>query len=157
MRVNRGSELNGKHLQGIDPDKNATNQAQSKDGYVERLVKLEPAESISAYPVIMLAAGENTTWTRIVAAYSLLALTIFLRAMSSREEGKSIQWIQVGIAGVSFMIWVEVLNGTFGFVPMLIFFDLQGIASQVSAHSDFLVTLILVIWTISIPVIYIGD
>jgi len=105
----------------------------------------------------MLAAGSTVLWTQIVAAYTLLGLTVFLRALSSRQDGKKTQWIQVVIASISYVIWVEVLGGTFGVVPLLINLNLTDIAVQISLHSDFLITLALVVWTITIPILYIGD
>lgn len=124
----------------------------STDHYMERLVKLVPAESIAAYPLLSSLAEAQGQWAIILVAWTLLGVSIVLRWHATTAGVKGPQQKAVAIAAVSFVIWVYVMGGTFGLTAML-----GDLGEQFQSAKEFLAILALVIWTILIPVFYQGD
>lgn len=114
-------------------------QVQANDGYVDRLVKLVPAEAISAYIALVNVAGVSGTTanaetiadlqsatTIVNTGYTVemwyafgIALLILLVARvfgSMKVEGANIKtgevnWRMVGISLVAFVLWVYTIGG----------------------------------------------
>lgn len=155
MRINTGRDA----LAMDDLSHDATERGQdspSRDDYISRLVKLVPAESIAAYPILMNATSD-TMWTTIVTAWSLLLVTALLRWHKSKHPvTRKPQWTMVVIATVSFVIWVEAYGGSFG-----LHWALNSVYAELAAilqnESNYIITLALVLWTIIVPVFYTGD
>lgn len=126
------------------------------DSYMERLVKLVPAEAVAAYPLIKPLAVSVGDWAVWFLSWVLLGVVVVLRWQTTSVAGRGPQRTAVVIACVSFVIWVYVLKGDFGlssavqtFVPVA--------DTKIADTTEFLSTLALVIWTIVIPVFYRGD
>jgi len=111
------------------------------DFYMDRLVKLIPAEAITAYPflhsravdvaamvaekapgaaagstVAAAAAGPygSADWLPAGVAWLLLIVVILLRWQATRGPNGDAQWGAVLISAVSFLLWVPVLDGATG-------------------------------------------
>lgn len=110
----------------------------SADSYIERLVKLIPAEVIAVYMLgkdIVPGADQLGTGgddDRPGWALACLVFTFVLRAIMSvdftsiRElldptDDKKVQWLAVIVATISFALWVYVIGDTIAFVDRLPF------------------------------------
>lgn len=130
------------------------------DSYLERLVKLVPSEVIVAYPVLKGAAAPKIIdWALPLTAWILLAVVIVLRWHATTTPDRGPQWLAIVLSAISFVIWVNVIEGSFGLSWMA---GKMGALSLVdwstSAESQkFLSSLVLVLWTIIVPIIYKGD
>ncbi|MDX2307209.1 MAG: hypothetical protein NW216_03115 [Hyphomicrobium sp.] len=89
-------------------------------------------------------------WLLIAMAWLILALVVLLRWQATRGPGGP-QWGAVIIAAVSFMLWVPVMNGSFGIMDL--YSSLSGIAVP-DPIERFIPELLLVLWTILIPAFY---
>lgn len=154
-------------------------EAGGYDFYLDRLVKLIPAEAITAYPFLHSRAVEvadqvaktpvpangmiqSAAWLPVGVAWLLLIIVILIRWQSTRVPGQGAQWGTVIIAAISFLLWVPVLDGIAApgaaDVPSAfgIFDTLTG--WQVLAWPDevkkFVPELLLVLWTMIIPHFY---
>ena len=109
------------------------------DLYMDRLVKLIPAEAITAYPflhsravdvalsvaddkaalasnasaAVASTAGQfgSAAWLPAGVAWLLLLVVILLRWQATRGPGGAPQWGAVAISAVAFLLWVPVLDG----------------------------------------------
>ena len=96
-----------------------------EDPYMNRLVKLVPAEAVGPFPFLMDSAEKLTPMDggpRIAVyfvAWVLLLIVIVVRWRATSEPGKGPQWGAVLIAGVAFFIWVHVMHGDFGFEQII--------------------------------------
>ncbi len=149
----------------------------STDAYMDRLVKLIPAEAITAYPFLhsravdvalsvadpKIAAAQygSAAWLPAGVAWLLLMVVILLRWQATRGPDGDGQWGAVAISAVSFMLWVPVLDGvgstpamvgSFGIFHALI--DDWGLIHWAPAVQRFVPELLLVLWTILIPAFY---
>ena len=127
------------------------------DHYMERLVKLVPAESIAAYPLLHSLAVDQGNWAIFLVSWVLLVVSIILRWHATSVEGQGAQTTAVIIAAVSFFIWVYVMGGDFGLVALLQKMELLDPGSDFVSEVNFLAVMALVIWTILVPVFYKGD
>jgi hypothetical protein len=128
---------------------------------MERLVKLFPAEAISAFPLLMPLATQVGTWAVWVVAWTLLFVVIVLRWHATSAPQKGPQWPAVVVASISFVIWVYVMKGDFGFYELARHVWLgEGSsptdAGKVESATQFISSLALVVWTIVVPVFYQG-
>ena len=125
-----------------------------KNTYLERLVKLVPAETIGAYSVLK-ATTHGQWWELLTVAWSLLLVTGLIRWHESRDPANNIppQWPMVAIAMFSFFIWVQVMGGSFGvvFIAELIS---ETLAQALIGSEEFLAILFMVLWTIIVPYLY---
>lgn len=120
---------------------------QSTDQYIERLVKLIPAEVVGAYMV-----GKSIAPTEAYPEWALvcLILTFVLRALMSLESGRNslrqrVQWGAVIVATLSFLIWVSVLG------------DGIGWGERVLSVEVWQAQLAMLIWTPLVPYFVRGD
>jgi hypothetical protein len=127
---------------------------------MERLVKLFPAEAASAFPLPMPLTKDVGPWAVWVVAWTLLLVVVALRWHATATPERGPQWPAVAIAAVSFVIWVYVMKGDFGFHEVVRHVsDEAGSApaGQVEAATQFISSLSLVVWTILVPVSYQGQ
>lgn len=121
--------------------------------YLDRLIRLIPAEVVglylagraaieAAYPQIDAAAGEGVIWL----AWTLFCFaSVFLVrawATSDRSAGVGPQWGAVLIAAASFLVWVYSLGDGF---------------SRWGLWSPLLASLMLLAWSFVVPFLYKGD
>lgn len=111
--------------------------ADTAGAWMERLVKLVPAEILAVYLAGRPhAASIHGAWPLVC-----LALLLVVRVWGTRGRGKGPQWPAVGVAAVSFVIWV---------------FALDGRILGVSMSPD-LASLLVLVWTTLAPTLYRGD
>jgi len=128
------------------------------DNYLERLVKLVPAEAIAAFPLLQEIATGRGAWAEVLVAWVLLAVVIILRHHATNIPGEGAQWTAIIVAAVSFCIWVYVMGGDFGVNYFLVDAGTTPeAAAEMEKNVSFLSTLALVVWTIIVPVFYTGE
>lgn len=130
--------------QGIKPATEATNI----QSYMDKLIKLIPAEVIAIYLTGKGFFDPNlSNDLKIIGIWSwvCLLLVIIIRIWGTRDISnptKKIQWPAVVISAISFLIWVYAVTGNF----LGINFDNPKIVS-----------LVILVWTFIIPIFYKGD
>ena len=83
------------------------------DGYIEKLVKLIPAEGISLYPLgLSLLDKTATTQVKLWGIITLLVCILF-RVKATWKLGEGPQIVSIVIAAVSFVLWVLVNKDPF--------------------------------------------
>jgi hypothetical protein len=113
-------------------------------GYMDRLIKLIPAEVVGLYlvGVGMIPKGENVS----VAVWALvcLALVVLVRAYGTGDPAAKVppQWGAVAVASISFVIWVYNMPGPF---------QAYGIAVS------YIGSLMVLVWTFVVPIFYKGQ
>jgi len=120
---------------------------QNIQSYMERLIKLIPAEVIAIYLTGKGIAVSSTFlgyWSLIC-----LLLIIIVRIWGTRDTSnptKKIQWPAVVISAISFVIWVYAVDGYF-------------LSSNFNFESKekYIVSLVILVWTFIIPIFYKGD
>jgi hypothetical protein len=122
--------------------KGADQTSDTLDAYLERLLKLIPTEVVSIYPVGRSLIGDDAQqglW-----AVVCLGVCVLFRSRMTRGPNGRPQWTAVGIAAVSFVIWVYVLGA-----------HVLGL----SLPTEYKVwpALTLLAWTTVIPVFYTGS
>ena len=132
----------------------APGETGSSGAYLERLVKLVPAEAIGAYPLLMDAATKAGAWAQLLLCWALLGLVVLIRAKTTATDGNNAQWPAVAIAAVSCVIWIYAMGGDFGLSALM---AVLGVATANAADAIFLRNLALVSWTIVVPLYYKGD
>ena len=149
-----------------------------EDPYMNRLVKLVPAEAVGPYPFLMdyaekltPADGGGGRWAVYFVAWTLLLMVLVVRWKTTSEPGKGAQWGAVLIAVVSFFIWVHVMHGDFGFELLLkqavatVGQDgvtrsgdaVGAVTTNVNDLKQFVANVMLMAWTTLAPVVYKGD
>jgi hypothetical protein len=128
-----------KEIEPLGP-KRTTSQVQGEKfkNWMERLVKLIPAEVLSLY---LAGKGIAESWLGYWAAVCLVIVFVF-RAWGTKEEGKKVQWAAVIIATVSFVIWIYAIGDYF------ISFTLPDARIP---------SLIVLVWTFMVSAFYKGD
>ena len=122
------------------------------DSYIQRLIKLIPAEVVTAYLVGREIAGAHDYGPQW-AAWCLLATIVFRSIMTYEKPAakpprklpylEGIEWPAVGIAVVSFSIWVFSLGDSY---PALL-----------PSLEQWQATLVLLLWTPFAPLVYKGS
>lgn len=135
----------------------AAESSTTVDHYMDRLVKLVPAEAIAAYPLLATLASEEGAWALILVSWLLLAMSIILRRHATASGDSGPQRTAVIVAAVSFIIWVYVMDGTFGISFLLNSIGLDSIGDVLLSAKNFLSVVFLLIWTMLVPVFYQGD
>jgi V8-like Glu-specific endopeptidase len=137
--------------------KTADDPAGNFDSYLERLVKLIPAEVVGAYLVGRELAAQNDAtggWalTCLVFVFIFRALMTQTR-LTWRIRSGDIQWTAVFISAVSFVLWV------YSFGDHILFFPPCFLDSPNCKWDDlsWVASLGLLLWTPLIPYIYQGD
>ena len=89
-------------------------------------------------------------WLLVAMAWLMLAVVILLRWQATRGPGGA-QWGAVFIAAVSFMLWVPVMQGSFGIMDTISIWTETPVPDPVER---FIPELLLVLWTILVPAFY---
>ena len=83
------------------------------DGYIEKLVKLIPAEGISLYPLgLSLLDKTATTQVKVWGIITLLVCILF-RVKATWKLGEGPQIVSIVIAAISFVLWILVNKDPF--------------------------------------------
>ena len=106
--------------------------------WMDRLIRLVPAEVVAVY---LAGRGYATNWLGIWATVCLV-LVFIVRIWGTNEPVKGVQWPAVGVAAVSFVIWVYAMGGNF----LNLTLPDPGIASAA-----------VLVWTVVVPIFYKGD
>ncbi len=135
---------------------------------MERLVKLVPAEAVAVYPLLfneaksLVDAGNRARAVALV-SWIILAIVIVLRWQATATPERGAQWLAVGVAAISYIIWVYVFGGYFGIEGLLHTWipalgDLGAAPDPDMAKFKGLIgSLALVSWTLVVPAVYKGD
>jgi hypothetical protein len=112
--------------------------------YLDRLLKLIPAEVVALYLVgsgliPLEQPGAALGWTLFC-----LAGVIVVRAYGTSDPRRAVkpQWGAVAIAAVSFLIWV---------------YSLGGPTARATGYIPWLGSLLVLAWTFVVPLVYRGD
>lgn len=107
------------------------------DEYLERLIKLIPAEVVALYLTFKEVAS---SWLHIW-AWICLGLVVLVRSAGTFTDAKRVQWRAVIVASVSFVLWVYATGGH------LVELSLPTGAISVAVG----------VWTFLVPMFYKGD
>lgn len=110
-----------------------------------------PAASTTPSALADAAVNASDHWLLISIAWLILLVVVLLRWQATRGDDGRAQWGAVAIAAVSFLLWVPVMNGSFGL------FNVFEIYSGIVVYQPverFVPELLLVLWTILIPAFY---
>jgi hypothetical protein len=120
-----------------------TTSATQPNDYKDRLVKLIPSEIITAYITLhglIISQQENQSVFLWIVFSCLVVLTpIYLYNISDVKK-----WGQISFTTVAFIIWVLAIGGFKIMLP------------QVAILNEFLGSLLLIIYTLLIPLVYKG-
>ncbi len=107
------------------------------DPWLGRLVKLVPTEIVAVY-----LAGRPLAQARLAGEWPLvcLALLVVVRAWGTSDR-RGPQWLSVGIAAVSFVLWVYATGGRF--LTWTADVNLAGLG--------------VLVWTTLVPALWRGD
>jgi hypothetical protein len=109
--------------------------------YLERLVKLIPAEVLSLYLVGHGIIPQGDPTPNLVWAGVGVILVVLARAYATADPAQNVgpQWIAVGVAAVSFVIWVYVTG-----------------AIDIPNDPTYVGPLVMLVWTFVVPYFYKG-
>jgi len=112
-------------------------------GYMDRLIKLIPAEVVGIYLVGTGVIPKGEDVSLIVWAIVWLGLVIAVRAYGTSDSVARIppQWSAVAVSSVSFGIWVYNMPGPF---------QVLGLAVP------YIGSLLVLVWTFLVPIFYKG-
>jgi hypothetical protein len=137
--------------------------------YMERLVKLVPAEAVAVYPLLFnearsLADAINRARAIALVSWIILAIVVVLRWQATASPERGPQWLAVGVAAVSYIIWVYVFGGHFGiegflhpWLPALSGDPTAPPDPDMAKFKSLIGSLALVCWTLVVPAVYKGD
>jgi hypothetical protein len=116
--------------------------------YLDRLLKMIPAEVLALYQVGSgIIQGQSINEQRIgLIVWSVICLVglIALRIWGTSDSQRKLppQWIAVFISSFAFVIWVYSLGGPFAFA---------------SWYKSYIGSLLVLVWTFFVPIFYRGD
>ena len=118
----------------------------------EKIVKLIPAEALGLYgtgtAIIGAASADGDGMDKLglgILAGACFILIILVRIMLTKEKpSDKPQWIGIGIAIISFLLWLLALGGDAGF-------------SNVWGDREWMGALLALIWGTLVPVVYKGN
>jgi hypothetical protein len=121
----------------------AVERAENLDFYLDRLLKMIPAEVVSLYLVGSGFIPEGQTIVLTIWAVVCLVGVVAVRAYGTTDpvENKPPDWVHVAISSVAFVIWVYSLGGPF---------EAQGLAVP------YIGSLLVLAWTFFVPIFYKG-
>jgi hypothetical protein len=121
----------------------AVERVESFNFYLDRLLKMIPAEVVSFYLVGSGLIPEDQTLVLTIWAVVCLIGVVAVRAYGTtdRAENKPPDWTHVAISCVAFVIWVYSLGGPF---------EAQGLAVP------YIGSLLVLAWTFFVPILYKG-
>lgn len=121
----------------------ATASTEGFNAYLERLLKMIPAEVISLYLVGSgLVSAEPPVALTIWAALCLAGLVV-IRAYGTADSLRHLppDWVHVAISAMAFVIWVYSLGGPF---------------ASYGLHIPYVGSLLVLAWTFFVPLFYKG-
>ena len=117
--------------------------APASDEYFNRLLKLIPSEVTAAYVCGTGIIPAQAIVGSIVWALFCLVLTVLIRRqLTLSGPGGPPQWKAVAISGVSFLLWVYMLDGPF---------------QRMGIREPYIGSLAMIGWTTLVPLVYTGD
>ena len=121
----------------------AVERAESFNFYLDRLLKMIPAEVVSLYLVGSGFIPDGQTIVLTAWAVVCLIGVVAVRAYGTMDavERKPPDWMHVAISSVAFVIWVYSLGGPF---------EAQGLAVP------YIGSLLILAWTFFVPMFYKG-
>jgi len=121
----------------------AVGRAENVNFYLDRLLKMIPAEVVSLYLVGSGFIPEGQTIGLTIWAVVCLIGVVALRAYGTTDpvENKPPDWVHVAISSVAFVIWVYSLGGPF---------------TAFNLHTPSLSSLLVLAWTFFMPILYKG-
>jgi hypothetical protein len=121
----------------------AVGRAENFDFYLDRLLKMIPAEVVSLYLVGSGFIPEGQGIVLTIWAVICLIGVVALRAYGTTDpvEKKPPDWVHVAISSIAFVIWVYSLGGPF---------KAQGLAVP------YIGSLLVLAWTFFVPMFYKG-
>jgi hypothetical protein len=114
----------------------------SDDNYLARLVKLIPSEVIAFYLVGIGLIPEDRPYVQLIWTIVGLIAVIVVRSSASKGLDGKPQWRAVGVATVSFAIWV---------------YSLGHASEAFGVYVPYLGSLLVLTWTFFLPYIYTGS
>lgn len=111
--------------------------------YLDRLMKMIPAEVISLYLIGRGFIPLEQPVVLVVWAVVCLAGVLLVRAYGTAdpEANKSPDWVHVAISAVAFVIWIYTLGGPF---------------AAANLYVPYVGSLLVLAWTFFVPVFYKG-
>lgn len=164
----------GVHTGGADA-------ASLQDTYTSRLTKLVPVEAITAYPVFLNAASGIQPRAAVPAAadatralvasgtpatdpivifilsWVFLIMVVVLRWRATKSPDGKAQWPAIIISAISFVIWVYVTKGDFGFSNFVGSNVVGQFLERLRDYRDFVSSLVMFAWTLMAPALYTGE
>ncbi len=113
------------------------------DTWATRVGKLIPGEALGLYGAGLPIIPDHRTDALWILVAACLALSIWLRYLATRGEDGKPQPAAIGIAAISFLLWVCALEPPAG--PLSL------------GENAFLVALAALIWGTAVPYFYEGD
>lgn len=120
----------------------ADGSANDYDSYLSRLLKLIPAEVIALYLVGRGLIPQDKPVGLFVWSVVALVGVVLVRCRATRKPGVGPQWRAVGIAAVSFVVWIYSLGDVFAVCGIYI---------------PWVGSLLVLAWTFFIPYVYKAD
>jgi len=113
------------------------------DDYLEKLVKMIPAEVVGLYLVGSgIIPAVERLWLLVWTAFCFIAVFVIrARTTSDPSNQKGAQWGAVLVSAVAFVIWVYSMGGPFK--------EYMG-----ARYHAFLGSLLVLAWTFAVPLIY---
>lgn len=121
----------------------ATDNKVQIQSYVDRLIKLIPAEVVGLYVVGAGLIPADQKYALVGWAVFCMIFLLISRILGTKSsKSNKTQWPTVVISTISFIIWLYVMGGPF---------------EKFDIHIPWLGSLIMVAWTSIVPLIYHGD
>jgi hypothetical protein len=132
----------GPKLANQPPDPNAGFKE-----YLQRLIKMIPGEIVGLYMIGSGFIPKGEPLALVIWSVVCLILLIALRIWGTADpvEGKPSQPIPVFISAVAFVIWLYWLGGPFSAYP------------EHNLHIDYVGSLLVLVWSFIVPLIYKGS
>jgi hypothetical protein len=122
----------------------AREKATPIQSYMERLVKLIPAEVVGLYLVGQGIIPPNEKVAIVVWSIVCLGLVVLVRAKTTGDRANSIspQWGAIAVSTISFIIWV---------------YTMPGPCQAFHVAVPYLGSLAVLVWTFVVPFLYQGS
>jgi hypothetical protein len=142
FRIQRPSNV------GAQTMSTGTGRGDSLDFYMDRLLKMIPAEVVSLYVVgVGLIPKEGESVKTYLAVWAIICFVglfvVRIWGTSDRQANLPPDWVHITISAIAFIIWVYSLGS-------LSIFGMLGIANPVIG------SLLILAWTFFVPIFYKG-
>jgi hypothetical protein len=127
------------------PDEKVLGPGDAFKEYLERLLRMLPAEIVGLYMIGTGFLPEGEIFWSVGWATVCFILLLILRAYGTSDErrGKAVQPVPVGVAAIAFVIWLFWLGGPFEQLHV--------------PHRQQLASLAVLVWSFVIPIFYKGS